>query len=239
MIAMLRNTALRVLPGGAAHTGATAQMIGVTKHYGTVQALGDVTLDAHPGQAIALWGANGAGKSTLIKAMLGLIDFEGSIRIAGHDIRTDGKAARRSIGYVPQDASFYEMPVRDAMEFYASIKAVGDARCKELRAQLGLTEHERKLVSALSGGMKQRLALALALLADPPLLVLDEPTASLDVRVQHEYLALLRQLRDARKTIVFATHHIEEVEDLADQVIVLEGGHVAARLAPEELRSWS
>ncbi|MFN7965302.1 MAG: ABC transporter ATP-binding protein [Acidobacteriota bacterium] len=240
MTGSFRQTALRVLPGGAAlHAGPTARIVGVTKHYGSMQALGNVTLDANPGQAIALWGANGAGKSTLIKAMLGLIDFEGSITIAGHDIRTDGKAARRAIGYVPQQSSFYDLPLREAMEFYAAIKQVDAARCKELRVQLGLIEHERKLVSALSGGMKQRLALALALLADPPLLVLDEPTASLDMRVQREYLELLRQLRDAHKTIVFATHHIEEVEELADQVIVLEGGQVAARLAAQELRSWS
>lgn len=229
---------LTVLPGGATSSDSLC-VAGVSKRYDTVHALIDVSFTARPGQAIALWGANGAGKSTLIKSILGLVDFDGTITVAGHDVRRDGKGARRAVGYVPQESSFYDLRVTEAMEFYAALKRVEPARCLALRRQLRLIEHDTKLVSALSGGLKQRLALALALLADPPVLLLDEPTASLDLRVQREYLEMLGGLRLARKTIVFATHHIDEVEVLADEVLVLEGGRVAARLAAKELRRWS
>ena len=208
----------------------------VAKKFGQHLALNGVSFDARPGEAIALWGVNGAGKTTLIKAILGLIDYQGQIDVQGHDTRQAGKAARRHIGYVPQEAIFYDMTVRATMEFYARLKKVRFGRIGDLLDKLGLTDHARKPVPALSGGLKQRLALAVALLADPPVLLLDEPTANLDAGARRDYLALLSGLRKEGKTIIFASHRIDEVETLADRVVVMESGRVVETLTPGQVR---
>jgi len=225
----------------------------VTKHYGKVTALEDVSFEAGPGEAIALWGANGAGKSTLLKAVLGLVKVQGRLEVCGHDVRRAGKAARRCLGYVPQDVALYEQSVRATLEFFAALKVESgkvesgeplstfhslspSSRIPELMTRLGLDDHAHKNVSALSGGLRQRLALAIALLADPPVLLLDEPTANLDAQAQRDYLALLHQLcKDEGKTILFASHRLEEVEILANRVLVLEHGRLVNVLTPEAL----
>jgi ABC-type multidrug transport system ATPase subunit len=166
--------------------------------------------------------------------VLGLLDYAGTIEVAGHDARRAGKLARRSVGYVPQEAVFYDASTRATLAFYARLKRVSADRIPVLLERLGLAEHAGKPVAALSGGLKQRLALAVALLADPPLLLLDEPTANLDAQAQRDYLALLRGLRAEGKTILFASHRLEEVEALADRVLVLEHGRLAADVTPAE-----
>lgn len=219
----------------------------VSKHYGKVTALHNLSFVAEPGEGIALWGENGAGKTTLLKAILGLIDFNGDIVVAGQAVRRNGKAARQNIGYVPQEAVFYDLSVQATMEFYARLKErreTGDWRFSQspltripgLLERLGLAAHARKSVSALSGGLKQRLALAVALLADPPVLLLDEPTANLDAKARRDYLALLTALRQENKTLIFASHRVEEVEALASRVLVLEAGRVAEVLLPGDVR---
>ncbi len=230
------------------------QIRNVTKHYLKTPALDEVSLDVKAGESIALWGENGAGKTTLIKAILGLIDFQGNVTVNGYDAKRNGKAVRRSIGYVPQEAIFYDMSVQATMEFYARLKKIeiGDWRLRNespisnpqdrsnrittLLDRLGLVEHSHKSVLALSGGLKQRLALAVALLADPLILVFDEPTANLDVKARRDYLALLAALRKENKTILFASHRVEEVEALADRVIMMESGRIVELLTPSDVR---
>lgn len=217
----------------------TVSVLNVSKTYGDVQALDDVSFDVGAGEALALWGANGSGKTTLLKGILGLIKVDGAIVVGGHDVRRAGKAARAVIGYVPQEAIFYDLGVAATMQFFARLRRADTERIDGLLERLGLEEHADKPVPALSGGLKQRLALAVALLADPPVLLLDEPTANLDVQARHDYLALLADLHHEGKTIVFASHRLDEVEGLADRVLVLEDGKVLDTITPEALRERS
>jgi ABC-type multidrug transport system ATPase subunit len=209
----------------------------VSKQYGRVQALESVSFQAGTAEAIGLWGANGAGKTTMLKAVLGLIDFRGTIQVQGVDVRKKGKIARRFIGYVPQEAIFYDWSVRATISFYARLKKADAEAMAPLLEELGLAEHLRKPVPALSGGLKQRLALAIALLADPPVLLLDEPTANLDAQARRDYLKRLVALRQAGKTILLASHRLEEIETLTNRVLLLERGRLVETLRPNELRS--
>lgn len=209
----------------------------VSKRYGRVQALDGVSFCAETAEAIGLWGANGAGKTTLLKAILGLIPFQGVVQIQGIDVRKQGKTARRFIGYVPQEAVFYDWSVQATIRFYARLKKADVGRITPLLEELGLTEHLRKPVPALSGGLKQRLALAIALLADPPVLLLDEPTANLDAQSRRDYLKRLVALRQAGKTILLASHRLEEIEALTNRVLWLERGRLVETLRPDELRA--
>ncbi len=214
----------------------TLSVASVHKRYGKFVALSGISFEVQAGEAIALWGANGAGKTTLIKAMLGLVSFDGQIHVCGRDARREGKAARRNIGYVPQDVTLYDMSVTATLSFFAQLKRAPAARVNALLADLGLSEHAAKPVPALSGGLRQRLALAIALLDNPPVLLLDEPTANLDAQAQRDYLALLSQLCHAQgKSIIFASHRLEEVEMLAARVLVLEQGKLADVLTPAQL----
>lgn len=210
----------------------------VAKTYGKTRVLDDVSFCVEAGQALALWGPNGAGKTTLVKAMLGLISFRGNIRINGLQVRQQGKKTRGFIGYVPQLTMFYDWSVRATCEFYARLKHVPAARVPQLLQQLGLASHASKSVTALSGGQKQRLALALALLADPPILLLDEPTANLDSEARAEFVRLVDGLKREGKTILFASHRLEEVEALADRVLWLAENQPMRLMDLEEWRAF-
>lgn len=209
-------------------------VVGVRKTFGKVVALDAVSLEAAPGEALALWGPNGAGKTTLLKAILGLTSFAGEIRVLGDDARRQGKRARRHMGYVPQATSFYEGRVSETMRYFARLRGADYGRAAALLDQLGLGPHGSKPVSALSGGMRQRLALAIALVGDPPLLLLDEPTANLDLRARRDHLAILAALRDEGRALIFATHRLEEVDALADRIAVLEDGRLSGVLTLSE-----
>jgi ABC-type multidrug transport system ATPase subunit len=209
---------------------------GLTKSYGRLVAVDDVSFDVPAGQALALWGPNGAGKTTIIRSVLGLLRFVGRIEVAGRDVRRDGKACRRVIGYVPQELAFHaDFRVIEALHFFARLKRAGRDRPAQVLDEVGLTDDGRKRIGELSGGMKQRLALAIALLSDPPLLVLDELTSNLDRAAQATFLAMLCRQKEKRKTILFASHRLEEVELLADRVLGLESGRIRFACAPSEL----
>lgn len=201
----------------------------VTKRFGRALAVDDASLTLDSGDSVALWGANGAGKSTLIRCALGLVRFRGAIAIGGHDVRRAGKRARLLVGYVPQDVGFYDdLGVDEAITFFSRLKGLARVRPVEALEGVGLAGHGGKRVRELSGGMKQRLALAIALLGDPPVLVLDEVTASLDAVGREDFVALLERLSGAGRTMLFASHRIEEVASLARRVAVLERGRVAS-----------
>lgn len=213
------------------------QVTNLTKRFGRFTAVDDLSFTVSPGEAVALWGANGAGKTTAVRCLLNFFPYEGEIAVNGLDARKQSKDVRRLIGFVPQELSFHhDMSVAETLIFYARLKKVPNGYDFEpLLAKLRLTEQVDKKVGELSGGLKQRLALAVALLADPPILILDEPTASLDIRAREEFLLLLRSLKHAGKTMIFSSHHLEEITALADRVLLLEGGRLVVDAPPDQL----
>lgn len=210
----------------------------ITKRFGRFTALDDLSFSVEDGEAVALWGPNGAGKTTAIRCVLGLLRFGGRAWVAGHDVRRRGKAARRAIGYVPQELSFYDdLRATEALRLFARLKRAPGSRAGVVLEEVGLGGHGRKRVRELSGGMKQRLALASALLADPPLLVLDELTSNLDAGAQAGFTDLLRELKGRGKTILFSSHRVEEVRALADRVLLLDAGRLVRAATPEDFRA--
>jgi ABC-type multidrug transport system ATPase subunit len=208
----------------------------LTKRFGKFTAVDDLSFTVEPQQAVALWGPNGAGKTTAIKCLLSLLRYDGQILVDGLDAHKQGKAVRRKVGYVPQELAFYsDLTALSTAEYYARLKRVERGRASAVLAEVGLAEHAQKLVGALSGGMKQRLALGLALLADPPVLVLDEPTSNLDAAGRDQFLQLLAGVRSAGKTVLFTSHRIEEVTALADRVLVMERGQLQQTCSAGEL----
>jgi ABC-type multidrug transport system ATPase subunit len=212
------------------------QVTNITKRFGRVEAVSGVSFELEPGGSLALWGSNGAGKTTLVRCLLGVIRYRGHALIGGIDVRRRGRHARALVGYVPQELAFHDdARLGSAMMFFARLRGVDRARAAESLDAVGLSGHERKRVRDLSGGMKQRLALAVALLSDPPLIILDEPTSNLDAAGRGEVVATLRHLRSTGKTLLFASHRPDEVISLADRVLVMERGKVVRDTTPAEL----
>ena len=207
----------------------------ITKRYGKVHALDTLNFTIAEGKSVALWGANGAGKTTVIRCLLGVHPFEGKLSVDGIDVQKYGKRARTLIGYVPQEMAFFDMSVRETLQFYARLKKIDSNIIPSVLEAVKLEGQDNKGVSALSGGMKQRLALAIALLSDPKILLLDEPTASLDAHAQQDFIHMIQDLNASGKTIVFSSHRFEEVVALSDHVIWLEGGKLKAVCTPNEL----
>lgn len=209
----------------------------LTRRFGPLTAVDHISFDVCAGEAVALWGANGAGKTTALRCLLHLMPFSGEVTIAGLDVKKQGKEARRLVGFVPQELSFHdELTVAETLTFYARLKKVPSAYdFTPLLTRLELLDHIRKPIRALSGGLKQRLALALALIGDPPLLILDEPTSNLDLRAREEFVHFLNDLRREGKTLVFSSHRLEEVKSVADRVLLLEGGRLMLAAPPHVL----
>jgi len=210
----------------------------LTKRYKSTIVVDDLTLTIAGGESVALWGSNGAGKTTIIRCLLGLLEYEGSIKVNELDLKDNGKAVRRMIGYVPQELNLHEdLTVIDTMIFYSDLKKSAKDSIEILMGQMGLVDHSQKQVKQLSGGIKQRLALALALLSDPPILILDEPTASLDAQSRKSFLSQILKLKEAGKTLIFASHRTTDILSIADRVIVLENGQTINQPSPSEVQS--
>ena len=200
---------------------------GVSKRYKKVRALSNVDLEVRRGEAVALWGPNGAGKTTLLKCILGIVRFEGSIQVAGFDVKRRGRETRSLIGYVPQEIRLHQdQTVWETVSFYARLRGVARERVERLLSEWGLAVSRNQMAQNLSGGMKQKLALIIALLADPPILLLDEPTSNLDEDARGEFSRILGLLKFSGKTLLFCTHMASELKESADRVIYLEGGMV-------------
>ncbi len=209
----------------------------VTKRYGDLTAVDDVSLDIVPGEIFALLGPNGAGKTTLIGCITGMITrFGGDITVAGYDVRADYRITRRLVGLVPQELNYDSFfNVREVLKYQGGYfgKRVDYERIDELLEQFSLADKVGQNTRWLSGGMKRRLMICKALMHEPVLLFLDEPTAGVDVELREELWDYVRQLRDQGTTIVLTTHYIEEAEELADRVGIISHGRLL-RVAPRE-----
>jgi nitrous oxidase accessory protein len=208
----------------------------LSKRFGSVEVLRGVSFHVRTGEAVALWGANGAGKTTLLRCLLGLLPCEGHAVVLGERCGLGGKECRRLLGYVPQEVKIRaDHTVIDCVRFYAGLRGVRLERGERLLRDWDLADVHRRAVSHLSGGMLQKLALVLALLSDPPVLLLDEPTSNLDAAAREEFGRLLAGLKAAGKTLLFCTHRAGEIFSLADRVLVLEQGRVAMQGTPSQL----
>ncbi len=208
----------------------------VTKRFGNITAVDKACFSLNAGESLALLGVNGAGKSTLIKCVLGILDYSGEITLNGLNIKENEKEAKSLAGYVPQEPLFYDMRTRDVLGFFGSIRRVRSSRVDEVLDLVGLKEHERKSTSELSGGMRQRLSFAIALLSDPEVLILDEPTSNLDAGARGDFLNLIKEYKNKGKTVLFSSHRLDEVDLLADRALFMESGKVVFEGRPENLQ---
>jgi ABC-type multidrug transport system ATPase subunit len=198
------------------------------KRYGERMVLDGVSFAVQPGEAVALWGPNGAGKTTILRCLLGRTNYEGTVSVFGRSPLRDGPAVRARIGYVPQQLPLLDLPVGELVTTIAQLRGEPLERAWERLRTFGLEQAWHQPMRTLSGGMQQRLALVLATIADPPLLLLDEPTANLDATAREDLLAVLERLRDEGRTIVFASHRPDDVWRLATRVLRLQDGHLVA-----------
>ncbi|MBI1952644.1 MAG: ABC transporter ATP-binding protein [Candidatus Omnitrophica bacterium] len=206
----------------------------LVKRFGSLVAVDHLDFSVAPRETVVLWGANGAGKTTVLRCVLGIVPFDGSIQVLGHEVCAQGKAARAKLGYVPQEIRFPgEQTVWETVAFYARLRRLAPARATALLDQWQLLSAARQPVRTLSGGMKQKLALVVALLPDPPVLLLDEPTSNLDAASRREFSVLLDQLKRSGKTLLCCLHRVGEVWKLADRVVVLEQGRKISEGPPQ------
>ncbi len=211
------------------------EVANVSKSYGKSFALRDVSFQVPKGGKALLLGSNGAGKSTMIRTIMGLHKFSGAIKVDGFDVTKEGTKVRERIGYVPQHSAFYEkLTVEQEAKLIATINGVSYDVARQKLEMVGLGKALRKPVESLSGGMRQRLALCVALMTDPPFLIFDEPLASVDLRGQLGFIEFVRTLSMKGTTFLVATH-LTGLSDLADQVVVLNKGRVVATGSPAEL----
>ncbi len=209
------------------------EITNVSKSYQGVAALTDVSLQIPVGSFFALLGPNGAGKSTLIGTISGLIKPDsGSVKVMAHDVQVDFRQARRALGLVPQeliDEPFF--PIRQLLRIQAGYFGLGKSQwdwIDELLHRLSLWDKRDAYMPSLSGGMKRRVLIALALVHKPAVVVLDEPTAGVDIELRLSMWAFIRELHAQGHTIILTTHYLEEAEQLCEKVAILQNGRVLA-----------
>lgn len=212
----------------------------LVKRFGAFTAVDGITFSVQRGEVVGFLGPNGAGKSTTMKIIAGFLEpTSGSAFIAGHDSRKDSLAARRRLGYLPEGAPAYpDMTVATFLEFVASMRGLSKARARDRLAELvesiDIADVWNRRIEALSKGYKRRVGIAQALVHDPDVLILDEPTDGLDPNQKHEMRELIRALAPS-KAIVVSTHILEEVEAICTRAIIIARGKMLADATPAEL----
>ena len=212
------------------------------KEYGDVRALDGFSVAVDRGEFFGLLGPNGAGKTTFIETLVGLAEPTGGIvEVFGDDVTDDRAAVRDRIGLAPQEYNVDRFfPIREVLEhkagYHGFSRDAAAERAAEALERVGLTEKAGATFKSLSGGMKRRVILARALVTDPDLLILDEPTAGVDVTLRRDIWDVVRGLNDDGTTVLLTTHYIEEAERLCDRVCILDDGRAVEVNTPEELR---
>ncbi|MDR9431417.1 MAG: ABC transporter ATP-binding protein [Natronomonas sp.] len=216
---------------------------GLRKAYGDVQALDGLTFEVDRGEFFGLLGPNGAGKTTFINVLVGLVrKGGGAAEVFGFDVEADYRRARDRIGIAPQEFNVDRFfPIHEVLEHKAGYHGVPPAeaerRAEEALKTVGIWDKRETRFDWLSGGMKRRFLLARALVTDPELLILDEPTAGVDVQLRRDLWHVIERLNAEGTTILLTTHYIEEAERLCDRVAIVDSGRVVDVSTPDELRS--
>ena len=211
------------------------------KSYGDVQALDGLSLSVDDGEFFGLLGPNGAGKTTIINTLVGLVRADsGEASVFGYDVVEDYREVRDRIGLAPQEYNVDRFfPIREVLEHKAGYHGYGretaSSRAREALEIVGIAEKAEARFHQLSGGMKRRFMLARALVSGPELLILDEPTAGVDVQLRHDLWEIIEQMNDAGTTILLTTHYIEEAERLCDRVAIIDQGRNVEVSTPDEL----
>jgi len=229
------------------HDSPAIELIGLKKTYKASKksepkvALKGIDLTIPRGSIFGLLGPNGAGKSTLINILAGLVNkSSGTAKICGHDIETATRQARASIGIVPQEISMdvYFTPFQ-ALELQAGYYGVpkSERRSEEILDALGLADKRNAYVRQLSGGMKRRLLIAKALVHNPPVLILDEPTAGVDIELRRQLWAYVETLHERGTTVILTTHYLEEAEALCDRIAIIHQGELVANESKNDMLS--
>jgi ABC-2 type transport system ATP-binding protein len=216
---------------------------GLSKQFGGLPVLDDVSFEVHPGRILALLGANGAGKSTTVHLLLGLLTpSSGSAAIAGHDVQADRAAARRAAAYVPDRLSLYpHLTGLENLSYFHRASGHGERTGAELEAilaQVGLGAAEaRRRTETYSKGMCQKVGLAIALAKDAKALLLDEPLSGLDPKAANEFCAILRDLAGKGIAVLMATHDLFRAHDLADDIGIMRGGRLVSKLHARDVEA--
>ncbi len=212
----------------------------LTKRYARHEAVQNISFSVKPGEVVGFLGPNGAGKTTTLRMLTGYLPpTSGTATVAGHDVFRESMEARRKIGYMPENVPLYDdMRVREYLNFRAQIKGLSGSDCRrrvgEVMETCGLVAVRRKMIKTLSKGFRQRVGLADALVHDPELLILDEPTNGLDPNQIRHIRGLIKRLAKSH-TVLISTHILHEVEMTCDRVIIIDGGKIKASDTPAEL----
>lgn len=214
----------------------TLKISALTKRFGDVAALSDVSLAIQPGERVALLGHNGAGKSTMMKIILGLIPAtSGRVEVCG--AMPGSATARAQVAYLPENAAFHPaLTGLEQLRHYLSLRSEDPGQAQQLLDQVGLGAAARRRIGTYSKGMRQRVGLAQALIGAPRLLVLDEPTSGLDPVSRRDFYALLDQFAARGTAILLSSHALTEVEARTDRIVILSGGHLVAEGSLSALR---
>lgn len=216
---------------------------GLTKHFGDFVAVEDVNICVRPGEVLALLGPNGAGKTTTVRMLTAILrPTAGTARVAGFDILTQAERVRASVGVLTEHHGLYtRMSGSEYLDFFGKVYGLEGGSCRQraraLAARFGLAEALDRRIGEYSKGMRQKLALVRAMLHDPPVLLLDEPTSAMDPQSARQVRDAIRDLRGDGRAIVLCTHNLPEAEELADRIAIIRRGQIIAEGTPLELKA--